>query len=151
MTPKEKVSKAIGEPKGAPKELVESMVSTANAIETGREAERGLKALGNTAPSSTSRDLAALAAVGRLAQNHLLPAGTDAQRLADQLKELPAFDEMANRPPQEIQHDLETGKFTDDLTRAAENKIGDVELAPESTPTLDEPEIDAPEKQAPLM
>ena len=151
MTPKEKLSKAVGEPKGAPKKLVESMVSTANAIEKGRAAEKWLKGLLKDAPPIGFKDLVALAAVGRLAQNHLLPAGTDADKLADQMKTLPAFDEMTNRSPQEIQHDLETGKFTDDLTRAAENKIGDVELEAEATPTLDEPEIEAPEKQAPLM
>lgn len=151
MTPKEKLAKAVGEPKGAPKALVESMVSTANAIETGRSAEKRLKEFLENAPPISFKDLVALAAVGRLAQNHLLPAGTDATQLADQMKELPAFDALANRSPQEIQHDLETGRFTDDLTRATENKIGDVELEAEATPTLDEPEIDAPEKQAPLM
>ena len=151
MTPKEKLAKAVGEPRGAPKELTESMVTTVRAIEKGREAEKGLKALGNTAPTAQSRDLTAVAAVGRLAQNNRLPAGTDIEKLVEQMKQIPAFDELANRSPVEAQHDLETGKFTDDLARAAENAIGDVELAPESTPTLDDPALDVPEKQAPLM
>ncbi len=151
MTPKERLAKAVGEPKGAPQELTESMVTTVHAIEKGREAEKRLKALGNTASTAQSRDLTAVAAVGRLAQNNRLPVGTDVDKLAEQLKELPAFDELANRSPVEAQHDLETGKFTDELSRAAENAIGGVGLASESTLTLDEPALDVPEKQGPLM
>lgn len=150
MTPKEKISKAIREPTGAPKELTESMVATAKAIETGRTAEKNLKALGNTASKSDVRDLAAAAAVGRLAQNHRLPAGTDMQMLADQMKELPAFNELTDRSPTEIGHDLENGKFTDDLTRAAEHEMAGMNLT-EKAPEIDVPEIEAPEKQAPLM
>ena len=148
MTPKEKISKAIGEPTGAPKELTESMVATVKAIEKGREAEKGLKSLGNTATKSDVRDLTAVAAVGRLAQNNRLPAGTDVEALATQMKELPAFNELADRSPEEIGHDLENGKFTDDLTRIAENELKDVNLV---SVTVNEPELDVPEKQAPMM
>lgn len=151
MTPKEKVSRAVGEPKGAPKELVESMVATVKAIVAGREAEKNLKALGDTAPPNTVRDLAAFAAVGRLAQNNRLPAGADTAKLADQMKALPAFEELTNRSPLDVQRDLETGRFTDDLTRAAENELAGIDLVTETEPALDEPEMSAPEKQAPLM
>ena len=149
MTPKEKMSRAVGEPQGAPKELTESMVATVRAIEKGREAEKGLKALGNTAPTSTSRDLAAVAAVGRLAQNHRLPAGADADKLAEQMKTIPAFTELADRSPAEVQHDLETGKFTDDLSRTAQAAVEGMTV--DTAPAIDEPELAAPEKQAPLM
>ena len=150
MTPKEKISKAIREPAGAPKELTESMVATVKAIEIGRTAEKNLISLGNAAPKSDVRDLTAVAAVGRLAQNHRLPAGADAAKLAEQMKELPAFTALADRPPEEIGHDLETGKFTDDLTRAAEHEMTGMNLAAKA-PEIEVPEIEAPEKQAPLM
>lgn len=150
MTPKEKISKAIREPAGAPKELTESMVVTVKAIEAGRTAEKNLTALGNTAPKNDVRDLTAVAVVGRLAQNHRLPAGADATKLAEQLKELPAFNELADRPPEEIGHDLETGRFTDDLTRAAEREMAGMDLTAK-TPEIEAPEIEAPERQAPLM
>ncbi len=148
MTPKEKVSKAIGEPAGAPKELVESMVTTVKAVEKGREAEKELKSLGNTASKSDMRDLTAAAAVGRLAQNNRLPAGTDVEALATQMKELPAFEALVDRSPEEIGHDLENGKFTDELTRIAENELKDVNLV---SVTVNEPELNVPEKQAPMM
>ena len=154
MTPKEKLARAVGEPKGAPKELTESMVATVRAIEKGREAEKGLKALGNSAPSDNIRDLAAVAAVGRLAQNNRLPAGADVEKLAAEMKDLPAFDELASRSPVEVQHDLENGKFTDDLTRAAQTAVEGMTLNTQpalNKPEPDEPELDAPEKQAPLM
>ena len=154
MTSKEKMARAVGEPRGAPKALVDSMVTTVNAIEKGREAEKHLKTLGNNASQTAVRDLAAAAAVGRLAQNHRLPAEASPEKLAEQLKALPAFDELANRSPLDVQHDLETGKFTDDLTRAADIRVDGVDLTSEPTldiPTIDAPEPDAPEKQAPLM
>lgn len=151
MTPKEKVSRAVGEPKGAPRSLVESMVTTVNAIEKGREAEKTLRALGNNAPPPQMRDLAALAAVGQLAQNNRLPAGVDVEKLADQMKKLPAFDELTARPVSEIQHDLENGKFTDDLIRAAGSEIREMDLSAAAAPAIDEPELEVPEQKGPLM
>lgn len=133
---KSKIQRAMNEP-AAPEGLVRRTIVRANAIEAGRAAENELQALGSAAATEHSRALAARGALGRLMLANAPPDGAGLELLERQLRQLPAFRTLADRPADQVLQDLRSGKFTAQLAKALPKPKAEVrqdrQRAPEKT------------------
>lgn len=139
---KKKFEEALNEPTGS-HDFVEAMVTRANAITVGREAEK--KLAGEYDPKDKYK-YASQSVVGRLMMTNKPPRGVTLDEMTSQLENAEEFRELVEQTP-DLVHDLKNGNFIKKFNPNKENTLS----AGNGTPSLGkaknapaDPEINAP-------
>lgn len=118
---KKKITAALDEP-SVPQELVERTVDRANAITSGREAEKELASLSADAPAELKTELAAKAITGRLILNRRASANVTAAQMTGQLESNERFRALTSGDPIRLAHDIRSGELILRMTAPEEAK-----------------------------
>lgn len=141
---KSKLTEALNEPTVSPT-FVERMVARVNGITRGREAEKTL----SEDPALTDdrkEDLLARAMVGRLMLHQVPPEGIAPEAMEQQMKTLPDFRALAEKPVRQLLNDLKNGHA---ILHAAGPEKKPVPGNP--TEQLKNPELSVPHRDQPKL
>lgn len=137
---KSKLTEALNEPTVSPA-FVERMVARANGITRGREAEKTLNGSAEL-PREQKEDLLARALIGRLMLRQIPPEGATVEAMEQQLKSLPDFQALAEKPANKLLNDLKNGRAILSAAGLDEKKGPDVPAE-----QLKAPEIAVPQRE----
>lgn len=137
---------AMKEP-AAPKALVERTVARVKAIEMGREAFRTLTEKGGALSPEEKELLAAKCVVGQLLQSNAPRVNVNGEKLAEQLRSLPSFRNIAALPREELGKKLADGGTVKNMVK----HLAAQEEKRQQPPVIEAPVRTRPDRSLPGM